>query len=336
MASRSHRPRAAKRGAPAPSPRTRPVTRIIVLSVLAVAVVAAATGFVVSWNLVRPFRTTVVVVDGTPIGMRYFLKRLAVSGEESLNLLDRLAKEEVLKQTAPKPPYNIAVSEQDIDQLARELARGDAEALDEREYREWYRQQLNETRFTDAEFRDLLRTELLIRRMTGYLAGQVPSTAEHVFLNMITVKDYTEGRAIKKRCDAGEDFAALARANSLDSTTKDSGGKVGWFPRGVLEAMLDSVAFGLAIGEVSDPLYLDEENVVLLMVSERVASRAIDEESRKVLESRALEVWLQEEIMDHQVELRGFSKGYDSRTDAWVNWQLSRMRKKGSAAGSTE
>jgi foldase protein PrsA len=332
---RSQHTRAGEPSDSAASSRKRAVKRIVVFSVLAVVVVAAAAGFVIYRNLVKPFQTTLLVVDGTPIGMRYFLKRLALYDVESLHLLDTLAKEEVLKKTVTKPPYNIAVSEQDIDQLARDLARGGAQTIDEQEFSEWYRQQLNEIGFTDAEFRELLKTELLSRRMAEYLAERVPSTAEQVYVNMITVQDFADAAEIKRRFDAGEDFAALARIYSRDSAAKDRAGRVGWIPRGVLDAGLESVVFGLGIGEASDPVRIDEQNVIVLVVSERAASREIDEEPRKVFESKALDSWLQQEMKNHQVELRGFTNGYDSETDAWVTWQLSRMRRRTSAGQST-
>jgi parvulin-like peptidyl-prolyl isomerase len=274
-----------------------------------------------------PFRTTVLKVDGTAINMRYFLKRVAMSNEPSLTTLQTLTKEEIIKQSVTKPPYNITVTEQDIEQFARDVARGKNKTIAEGEFKEWYRQQLNESRFSDAEFRDLLRTKLLSRQMSEYLAERVPTIAEQVFVNMFPVKDYAVGTEVKKKHHAGESFSALAREYSMDPKLKESGGVVGWVPRGVLDPGFDNIAFELEIGRSSDPMYIDKHTVVVVMISDKVAAREIDEQLLKVKKSKALANWLKEERQYHKVEFRGFKNGYDTETDAWVQWQLQRMKR---------
>lgn len=50
----------------------------------------------------------------------------------------------------------------------------------------------------------------------------------------------------------GADFAALAQRFSADSTTRDSGGSLGWFRRGAMVKAFDAAAFRLKPGELSD------------------------------------------------------------------------------------
>ena len=52
----------------------------------------------------------------------------------------------------------------------------------------------------------------------------------------------------------GADFAALARANSDDPGSKDSGGDLGWNAKGVMVAEFDKVLFALKPGEISAPV----------------------------------------------------------------------------------
>ncbi len=88
-------------------------------------------------------------------------------------MLQTLTSEAIIKQAAPKPPYNIAIHEQDIDQFLKGLARGKSDTITESDFKEWYRQQLNESRLSDPEFRDMASTNLLTLRLTEYLAERV-------------------------------------------------------------------------------------------------------------------------------------------------------------------
>ena len=55
----------------------------------------------------------------------------------------------------------------------------------------------------------------------------------------------------------GADFAELARRLSTDSTTRDSGGTLGWFRRGTMVKAFEETAFRLRPGEISDVVETD-------------------------------------------------------------------------------
>ena len=302
--------------------------RSVALAVAAVVIVCAAVGVAVYLDRGAPLRTTVLVVDGSSVRMGAFLKRVRVSGGEPLSALQRLVGEEIIKLVAPHPPYNISVSARDIDQFLREIARGEGESITESEFKEWYRQQLNESRFSSSEFRDLARTNLLSQRLHLYLAERMPTVAEQVHLLMITLDSQAEAEKAKKRLDSGGDFRALAAELSSDDQLRQKKGDLGWVPRGVLAEALAAAAFDeLAVGQVSAPLFLDEKRVVLLMVAEKASARELDEDARLRLRAAALDAWLRQEYERHKIEYRGFGGGYDSKTDAWVKWQLERMKR---------
>ena len=95
-----------------------------------------------------------------------------------------------------------------------------------------------------------------------------------------------------------------------------------------LDSVLDTVAFNLDIGGVSDPIPLDQQRIVIMMISEKAAVREIDEQSLAVLKSKVLDDWYAEAYSDFDVQFHGFDNGYDSETDAWVNWQVMRMQRR--------
>merc|ERR1711964_197870 len=118
--------------------KNRATRTTIILSVVVVVIVAVVAGIAIYRDRVAPFNTVVLEVNDARIDMRYFLKRVFMSGEPAMNILSTLTREQTIKLAAADPTFNITVTEE------------------EAEFKEWYRQQLNETRLSDAEYRDLL------------------------------------------------------------------------------------------------------------------------------------------------------------------------------------
>jgi parvulin-like peptidyl-prolyl isomerase len=291
-----------------------------------VTVVGSLVGIAVYREKVAPFQTTILVVNNKSITMRYFLKRALMSGEEPRSLLQTLSFEEIIKQTAVRPPFSITVSDDDIDRFIREKARGVSEVIEEREVQEWVRQQVNQSRLSESEFRDLIRTNLLKLRLTQYLAERVPSVAEQVHLYMILQGSLEGAREAKGRLEQGADFRKVSRESNEDERLRDSGGEFGWCPRNALPTPVARAAFDeLEMGEVSDPIGLGDGVFGVIMIDDKVAARRVDDWALEVAKSNILEDWLAEELKSHKVEFRGFKNGFDSVTEAWVQWQLDRM-----------
>src|SRR5437660_4187140 len=70
----------------------------------------------------------------------------------------------------------------------------------------------------------------------------------------ILVKTEAEARDLKKRLKQGEDFAALARKASIDTSTKSRGGDLGVLRRGQTVPEFEKALLNLKVGEVSDPV----------------------------------------------------------------------------------
>jgi len=60
--------------------------------------------------------------------------------------------------------------------------------------------------------------------------------------------------AIKSRLDAGEDFAALAKAESNDFGSVDNGGELGIINKGTFESAFEDALYTLELGQVSEPV----------------------------------------------------------------------------------
>ncbi len=61
-----------------------------------------------------------------------------------------------------------------------------------------------------------------------------------------------KAEGILKQIRGGADFAAMAKANSDDPGSKDTGGELGWFTRGKMVPAFEQAAFAQNAGQVSD------------------------------------------------------------------------------------
>ena len=92
--------------------------------------------------------------------------------------------------------------------------------------------------------------------------GQRPPT---VSFRQIVVKPEPDSAALRaafsradsalQRLRKGDDFAVVAAAYSMDPSTKDAGGELGWFRRSTMTPAFERAAFGLRPGEISEVVF---------------------------------------------------------------------------------
>ncbi|MFC2005551.1 peptidylprolyl isomerase [Chloroflexota bacterium] len=282
-----------------------------------------------------PFKQPVLTVNNNVIDMGYYLKRVKLVGSDPITMLQQLANEQIIKLMAPT--FGITVTPQEIDNALLYTASTEnitsnvtdnysGTYLTESEFKTWYRQRLNDNGLSDAEYKELTRTNLLATKLQQYLSQRVPTIAEQIHLNVIVVANSSDAANAKARIQSGESFADVASEVSLDTESKDQGGDIGWLPRGILP--FDNTTFALSVGEVSDAMAVDPtapgtSQYLLFMVSEKTDVREIDDTSLQVLRSRALSNWLLQEVPSHSIILNyDFN---DSANQAWIEWQLSKI-----------
>jgi hypothetical protein len=312
---------------------------ILVSSVLALILIII--GVIGYPTYVAPFRRTVITVNNINLDMNYFLKRIKLSRSDPIAMMTTLTNEQIIKLGAPK--LVATPTPADIDKEMSALFQGQtgnvSSANSDREFNEWHRQVLNESGLSNNEYRDIVNVEVLRSRLQEYLAARMPTAVEQVHIYIISVNTIEEAETARTRWAAGENFTDIARKLSLDQSSAEKGGDIGWFPKGgVLTGQLEAVAFQINTGNISDPIPVvaDQEQAdgttapaivgyQVIIVPEK-AIRELDSYSLQVLQNKVVDDWLQSERANYTITWRGLKDGFDSETYAWINYQIAKSK----------
>lgn len=135
-------------------------------------------------------------------------------------------------------------------------------------------------------------TTLAVReQVTAHLHGRVlHARARHI----LTPRE-SEALVVIQRLRAGESFGVLAAELSLDVSTRDYGGDLGWFIRGeLLDPRLGEAAFAQALGEISGPIATRLGYHVLQVIGR--AERSIEAYRLPHLLENVFNLWLEEQL----------------------------------------
>jgi foldase protein PrsA len=273
---------------------------------------------------VAPFRQVVITVDGKNVRMDYFLTRIRMAQADPLSVLQQLTNELIIKEEAPK--LGITVTDKDIEtELRSEAAGADSAPVSDTAFKDWYRQRLNQAKVSDATFKEITGTGLLSSRMQDYQAERINTAVPQVHLSIIIVNSEDDATKAIARWNSGEDFAKIAKDVSTDTTSRDKGGDIGWVPRGV--TVFDAAAFALDVGKISDPgAYMPDPNsppsfYYVLLVTEKSATRQVDDQFLPTLKDQALGTWLTAEMKQHTINWN-----FNSDIASWINHQLAKSQ----------
>jgi peptidyl-prolyl cis-trans isomerase D len=108
---------------------------------------------------------------------------------------------------------------------------------------------------TETDFRKIFfESNLYKQRVSDIVTGSVAHEQEQVWARHILVADEASAQSILSQLVAGADFGTLAAAQSIDTASKDKGGDLGWFGKGMMLPEFENVAFTLQVGQISQPV----------------------------------------------------------------------------------
>lgn len=217
------------------------------------------------------------------------IDRNTVEGQEYLSdarrdVLEGMIDGALIEQEAVA--LGVTLTDEELDQLVQsEVESGGGQEA----FEEW----LRATGFTEGDFREMLRQSMISQQVLEIVTAEIGTEAEQVHIRLITVDSEEAALEIQTLLQDGADFAALARERSLDLATKENGGDLGWFPRGLVAPALENAAFGLQPGQVSDVIRLGDGYHIIQLV-ERELAHPLSPEVQLELRLALFEDWLAE------------------------------------------
>jgi parvulin-like peptidyl-prolyl isomerase len=196
-------------------------------------------------------------------------------------ILDSLIEQALIEQAATRE--GISISEQQVEE---EMARLVGENVTE--FEEW----LGANGLTREAFKVQLQRQLLSAAFQEHLVGSLPLAVEQVHARHILLMSEAEAMDILLRLRSGEDFGTLAKQYSQDKASSELGGDLGFFPRNVMPAELEAVAFALAPGQISGIVQTDFGYHIVEVV-EKDPAREVPEEMLATWRQNHFLQWLE-------------------------------------------
>lgn len=140
---------------------------------------------------------------------------------------------------------------------------------------------------TPDTLRDALRTASLAAYQRDKIIAEVPEATEQVRARQLFSVRQGDLIAAQKSLDGGVSFDEIAW-----KLTPESGGELGWFPRGfLLFPEVEEVAFSLPVGARSDIIQTDIGYHIITIIAHEEA-HPLTTDARVMLQAKALENWL--------------------------------------------
>lgn len=208
----------------------------------------------------------------------------------SMQVLNTLIEQQVIAQAADR--FGVVVTEADVTAEIDGLK----SSLTNMSWDDW----LVSNQYTEAELYDAVENSIVTNRVRDQVIAPLAGAVEHVHARHILVATEAEANAVLSRLSNGEDFEALAAEVSLDVTTRDFGGDLGWFIREeLLDESLSERAFALGAGEIAEPVVTRLGYHVIQTLEKQ--DRTIEQERMPLLVENVFNRWLEDETVSATV-----------------------------------
>jgi len=234
-----------------------------------------------------------------------------------LQVWTNLLNDEIISQKAPSLGIMVTQEEVDAEVRSRLLPpvtagqqQPDPDTLN-RELRNNLRKYLDITKFSEAEYREIVRRSLVRQKLQDMLSAQIPQVQDQVFVNWIHVTDDTAASNVENELKAGDPFDRLARVYGVQDSYANDSGEVGWIPKGAFPP-LDGTLFSIEHDKVSDPIY-NPPDTYFIKVTAGPELREVSSQMRGILSGQAMQTWL-----DDQYNTTDIKASFGDKEYSWV------------------
>jgi len=228
----------------------------------------------------------VATVNGVDIKKDQLYDSMIELGGDSI--LDNLINEELLEQEAKKA--GITVTDEDVNKEIEEVKKNFPSEED-------FNAALQQSNMTLDDLKKQIPRQVQMRKLLEPKAKEsvtdeqvkqyfeenkaMYDTPEQVRASHILVGSNEEAEAILKQLKDGEDFAKLAQEKSIDTASKDAGGDLDFFGKGMMEEAFEKAAFALKTpGELS-PIVQTSHGYHIIKFTEHKAATTANFEDNK-------------------------------------------------------
>ncbi len=197
----------------------------------------------------------VAKVNGKPITQQELFDEMVKQGGEQT--LESLITKKLIDQELASKKVN--VSDKELDEEIAEIKK-------QFPSEEQFAMALAQNNFTMDTLKKEIRQQISVTKLIEPLITHTEddlkkffeqykdyfSKPERVKASHILVKTKEEADAVLKEVKGGSDFAAVAKSKSQDPGSKDDGGNLDFFEKGMMDPAFEAAAFKLAKGEISD------------------------------------------------------------------------------------
>ena len=264
-------------------------TRIRHIIIIAVAIFLAGilgyVGYGYYNSEIKPSHGIVIEVNDVSFNMGYYMEMLDA-------------------QTKNMEPSYVYYS---TDTIARyiedaELMRQEAKALDIVASREEIDTAIEEKEYpNDKIYRDIVETEILYQKLSGYFDSALPDTMEQAHVQVMLVESQEVADAVRAKIESSGNFTALVDEFSCNPQIE---GDLGWLPRELMpESLIGEVAFSLEPGGISK-IYDESatKNIGYWLIE------VTDKNEEKGIKARAMLLGNEQEVLEIKSKL---AKGED-------------------------
>jgi peptidyl-prolyl cis-trans isomerase C len=127
------------------------------------------------------------------------------------------------------------------------------------------------------------------------------SPASQMRVSQIIVKTSDEANSIYEKLKKGEDFAKIAKQNSLDPGSAKNGGDLGYLAKGQMKPEIESVAVKLKVGAFSPPVKIPG-GYLIVKVTDKKLGKPLEFDKVKNLIAQRLAAEKQKDAFDSYLD----------------------------------